>query len=160
MEANKGPLNAVFDLIIFLSVGILGVFLGSMLTEGYILLPFWQSISAAAFYDWCATNGERMGNFYNPLNFAVTVLPVAAAIVSLWQGRRGRWFAVLAAACLLVILAMYYAYFKSVNEGFIARSYSPDELAAVLVRWGVWHCWRTVLSVVALAAGLASLYRR
>jgi hypothetical protein len=160
MESNKNPVNAIFDLIRFLSVGILGIFLGSMLTEGLILLPFWQSISASAFYDWCAANGQRMGNFYNPLNIAVTALPVGAAVVSLWQGYRGRWSAVLAAVCLLVIAGMYYVYFKGVNEGFIAGSFSPDELPAVLVRWGVWHCWRTVLSVVALAAGLLSIYRR
>lgn len=157
---NKGLLNILTDVIMFLSVGILGVFLGSMLTEGFILVPFWQSISAPAFYDWCAANGERMGKFYNPLNLAVTLLPVAAAVVSLWQRRRGRWFAVVAAVCLLVVLGMYYAYFKSVNEGFIARSFSPDELSAVLVKWGALHCWRTVLSAIALFAGLASIYKR
>lgn len=160
MKTGKQNLNGISDVGMYLSVGVLGVFLGSMLTEGCILLPFWQSISSGAFYDWCAANGERMANFYNPLNITVTVLPVAAAILALWQGRRGRWFAVIAAVCLLVIAAMYYIYFQGVNEGFIARSFSPDELPAVLIRWGVWHFWRTVLSTVAVAAGLLSIYKR
>lgn len=160
MEANKSPLNAIFDLIRYLSVAVLGIFTGAMLTEGFILVPFWQSISAAAFYEWCAANGQRLGSFYTPLNYAAALLPVAAAIVSLWQGYRGRWFACLAALFMLVITAMFYIYFRDVNLKFIAGSLTPPELAAELIRWATWHCWRTILSCGALAAGLLSLYRR
>lgn len=152
-------MNTACTVLQILSVACLGIFAGAMLTEGFVLVPFWRSLAPADFLAWYAANDRRLLAFFSPVTTLTAVVALATAIVSVWVGAPGRWFAVTASALVLVTVAMFFVYFEAANASFSAASLPVADVPAELARWGTWHAVRTVLSLVALAAGLAALPR-
>ena len=149
----------IIDGVRLLSLAALGVFAGAMLTEGFILVPYWRSLPAADFFAWYAANDRRLLGFFGPVTAVAMVLAVAAAVGALWQGDSRRWFAVTAAVLAIVATSTFFIYFREVNASFSAATIGAAELPAELSRWASWHWLRTVLSFAALAASLAALPR-
>lgn len=149
----------VGDLLRLLAAAALGLYAGAMLTEGFVLVPFWRSLSPAEFLRWYAANDRRLVGFFGPVTSAAGITALAAAGVSLWEGHPGRWPIVLAAALMVVSIAAFFVYFERANARFASASIAVDDVAAELARWHTWHNARTVLSGVALAASLAALWR-
>ena len=85
------------ELFALLAVALLGIFFGAMLTEGLVLVPYWRSLPAEAFYTWYGANDERLLGFFGPLTWLAALSALAAAGISLWTTRPGRWYAVAAA---------------------------------------------------------------
>ena len=77
----------------FLSVAALGLFLGAMLTEGGVLVPWWQSLAPADFLAWYAANDRRLLGFFSPVTTGAALTAVAAAVGAVWMGQPGRWLA-------------------------------------------------------------------
>jgi hypothetical protein len=152
-------MNIIFEIARWLSLATLGVFAGAMLTEGLVLVPYWRSLKPREFFAWYAANGQRLLGFFGPLTSVTALLAVASALLSLWEGHRGRWLAMLAGALLVAVVSTFYLYFQKANASFTAASLSVDEVGAELTRWAKWHSWRTGLSFVALAAAILSLSR-
>ena len=152
-------MTLVGDLLRYVAAAALGVYAGAMLTEGFVLVPFWRALPPAEFLRWYAANDRRLVGFFGPVTSAAGVTALAAAGVSLWEGHPGRWPAVVAAVLMLVSVAAYFVYFERVNARFAAAAIPVDDVGAELARWNAWHTMRTVLSGVALAAALAALQR-
>lgn len=142
-----------------LSVAAWGLFAGAMLTEGLVLVPYWQSLNPAEFFSWYKANDQRLLGFFGPLTSLTVVLAIAAACVSLWQGHSGRWLVLLAAIISLMVIASFFVYFQKANASFATASLRVEEVATQLKRWARWHWCRTSLSVVALALSLLSLWQ-
>ena len=88
------------ELFALLAVASLGIFFGAMLTEGLVLVPYWRSLPAEAFYSWYAANDKRLLGFFGPLTWlAALVCAWLRRVISLWTAHPGRWYAVVAAAC-------------------------------------------------------------
>ena len=151
-------MEIISEIARFLSVGSLGVFAGTMLTEGCVLVPYWRSLKPAEFFVWYAANGQRLQNFFGPLTWMTGLLSIASALVSLWQGHPSRWLALLAATLLVAVVSTFYLYFQKANASFAPASLSIAEVGAELTRWAAWHWWRTGLSLAALAVALLSLW--
>jgi hypothetical protein len=132
----------------------LGVYAGAMLTEGFVLVPYWRSLGPEAFFAWYAANDARLFGYFGPLTIAMAALALATAIVAMLERSPGRWLAVLVATIALVAIAMFPLYFQHVNASFAAGTVAPADLPAELARWDRWHRVRTVLSVVALVLAL------
>ena len=143
----------------FLSVAALGLFLGAMLTEGGVLVPWWQSLAPADFLAWYAANDRRLLGFFSPVTTGVALTAVAAAVGAVWMGQPGRWLAVTAAGLMLAAVATFFLYFETANAGFAAGTIPVDAVPAELARWAAWHRARTGISLAALAAALAALWR-
>ncbi len=133
------------------SVLLLGVFAGAMLTEGMVLVPYWQSLSPAEFFKWYAANDRRLLSYFGRLTAATAIVALAAAILALATGHPGRADALVAAVSMVVVVASFPLYFKRANERFAAASIPAAEVAAELARWSAWHWMRTAISFVALA---------
>jgi hypothetical protein len=147
------------DALRWLSMACLGVFLGAQVTEGFLLVPYWQSLAPADFLAWYAANDRRLLDFFGPLTTMVVLLSCAAAALSVWQAQRGRGFAVAAALLALVILSLFFVYFQSVNASFAAGTISPNAVPAELARWATWHWVRIMLAALAFGAALISVRR-
>jgi hypothetical protein len=145
------------DAIRWLSMACLGVFLGAMLTEGCVLVPYWRSLAPADFFAWYAANDRRLLGFFGPLTSVTAVLAIAAAIASIWQGHSGRWPALVAALLAVAVVSTFFIYFERANLSFSSASISATDLPAELRRWATWHSMRTVLSAVAFAAALLAV---
>lgn len=143
----------------FLSVASLGIFVGAMLTEGFVLVPYWRALPPADFFAWYAANDQRLLGFFGPLTAVTAVLAVAAAVSALWAGHPGRWLALLAAVLSVVVVSTFFVYFEQANASFAAATIKADDLSAELSRWATWHWLRSALSLAALAAALLSLWR-
>jgi uncharacterized membrane protein len=159
MEESKNTISIIFEIVRFLSVASMGIFVGSMLTEGCIFLPYWRSLSSADFFEWYASNGQRLQDFFGPLTTITTLFAIAAAIVSLWESNPNKWFALLAAVISVAIVSTFFVYFKNANASFSAANLRVDELAKELTRWSIWHWTRTGMSVVAFALSLICLWK-
>lgn len=148
------------DVLQVLSAGSLGLLVGALLTEGFLLVPHWRSLPPAEFFAWYAANAQRLLGFFGPLTFVATLLPVAAAITSFKAGHPGRWPALLAAVLSVVVVATYFFYFEQANASFAAATIRADAVPAELARWASWHWLRVGLGLAAFAAALLSLGRR
>jgi hypothetical protein len=152
--------KAVAGLLLLLSAGALGVYAGAMLTEGFVLVPHWQSLPPADFYAWYAANDARLVGFFGAVTEMAALLALGAALAAFITRHPGRWSALVAALSILVCVAMFFVYFADANARFSAASIPADALPAELERWASWHRTRMALTVVALLAALIPLRRR
>ncbi len=142
-----------------LSAAALGVFLGANITEGFVLVPYWRSLSPGEFFAWYAANDRRLLAFFGPLTATTALLVLAAAVVAFWTRDAGRWPAVAAAALMVVAVLMFPAYFQQANARFAVATVAPADLPAELARWATWHWVRTVISAGALVTAMIALRR-
>jgi hypothetical protein len=149
----------VGDLLRYLAAAALAVYLGAMLTEGFVLVPFWRALAPDEFLRWYAANDRRLVGFFGPVTSAGTLLALAAAGVSLGQGHPGRWAAVVAAGIMVALVVSFFIYFEPANQSFAKATIAVADVPAALASWEAWHHARTVLSGVALAAGLTAIWR-
>ena len=143
----------------FLSLASLGIFVGAMLTEGLVLVPYWRSLSPPDFFAWYAANDRRLVGFFGPLTAIAALLAVVAAVASVWEGHPGRWPAVLAAVLSITVVSTFFLYFQRANVSFATATIGAEHLSTELVRWARWHWLRTGTSLVAFAAALMAVWR-
>jgi hypothetical protein len=142
-----------------LTVATLGIYAGAMLTEGFVLVPYWRSLPPQQFFDWYAAYDDRLFAFFGTLTIVMAALAIATAVVSILERAPGRWFSVIAAALAVAAVLMFPLYFQRANASFSAATLPPSELPAELLRWQRWHVVRVVLSVLALLAAVLSVRR-
>ena len=140
--------------LVRLAVAALGVFAGANLVEGFILVPYWRSLTPERFFAWYAANDRRLLGFFGPLTAIVALVVMLATAASWWAAQSGAGWMVVAAATMLVAVMMFPLYFQAANARFAAASIAPNDLAGALAAWDAWHRVRTVLAVAALAASL------
>jgi hypothetical protein len=142
-----------------LAVMSVGVFAGAMLTEGGVLVPYWQALPPDDFFRWYAANDARLLAFFGPLTTVAVVATMTAATVAFLTAATGRWWAVTAAGLMLIAAATFVVYFKAANASFAAAAISPEALETELSRWATWHWMRTAIAFAALTASALALYR-
>ncbi len=153
-------MKTLCGLLLLLSAGAIGVYAGTMLTEGSVLVPHWQSLAPAAFFDWYAANDERLVGFFGPVTTLAALLALGAALAAFITRHPARWSALAAAVLMLGTVSMFFVYFAEANARFSAASIPAESLPDELARWAAWHRTRTVMAVVALVAALIPLHRR
>jgi len=144
------------EVMLLVSLAALGAFVGAMLAEGALLVPYWRSLPAPAFFAWYAANDKRLLAFFAPLTTVTVLCTAAAAVAALAAGHPGRWLAALGVALVATAAAMFPLYFQGVNARFSAAAITADELPAALASWAAWHHVREVITVAALIAVLCA----
>jgi hypothetical protein len=121
-----------------LGVLLLGVTAGAMLAEASVLVPYWQSLDPADFFDWYAANASLLVDFYSPLEIASAVVALVCAALYSAQSRPGArlWWA--SAVLALLVIATFFVFFKDANAAFSERAVAVDSLRASLETWGSW----------------------
>jgi hypothetical protein len=153
--AGKTAMALLGDLLRQLSAAALGIFLGSQLTEGLVLVPYWRALPADEFLRWYAANDARLLRYFGPLTSVTALLAVAAAVVS-WQEGHAVAAAFVPAGVMVAIVAGFFLYFDRANKRFAAGTIAAPAVAGELARWSAWHWTRTVLAGIAFAAALAA----
>ncbi|WP_342077111.1 DUF1772 domain-containing protein [Yoonia sp. SS1-5] len=129
-----------------LTLILVGLLAGSLLTEGMVLVPFWRSLPMDKFYELHGSGGPRLFRYFAPL----TALAVVASIVhAVTDGDIGSWIA--ASLCCLTF-ASFFVFFRAVNNKLSAHAYNEADLPKVLERWAIWHHARTFMMLAAFAA--------
>ena len=150
-------MNLLAHLLRVLAVASLGLYVGAMVTEGFVLVPYWRSLPPGEFLAWYAANDRRLVDFFGPLTIVAALLPAAAAAVSVRERHPRRSPAVVAAVLIAVVVSMFFLYFQQANASFAAATIRADGVPAELARWAWWHWVRTAVSVAALAAACLSV---
>jgi len=142
------------EVLQILSSMILGLLVGSLLTEALILVPYWRAMDPKEFLSLHSTLEHR---YFAPLTIAGTVVPVLAAVVPIVSGVRTHWISLIPASLVLIMLVIYFLYFKGANESFKTGSVGAENLSMELKRWAQWHWLRVVLGLIAFCISLIAL---
>lgn len=149
----------LFEVLHAVSIACLGVFTGAMLTEGFVLVPYWRSLSSRDFFAWYAANDRRLFRFFGAVTVAAALTTVSAAGVAWWSGAAGGTGLVVAAIAVLAAVAMFPLCFEKANARFAAASVPSSELPGELERWQRLHWVRTALVSAAFLAALLARVR-
>ena len=147
------------ELLQLLTSLILGLFVGSLLTEGMILVPYWRSLNPETFLALHGKLGPRLFRYFAPLTVASTLIPAVAFVYCFWVGAESRTYSAIVAAIQFAILGIFFYYFKSANASFASGSVGVDGLPAELSRWANWHWFRTSMGLIAFALSLIALLK-
>jgi len=148
------------QLLPLMAAASLGLLAGALLAEDRLLVPYWRTLSAEAFYAGHPTYGPLLYRFFAPLTMLAPLAAVLAVVqVTLQSGDlTPRSLAALAAAVLTCsLVAIYLLYFKSANEAFMRRAVSATDLPTALARWAAWHRVRVLICVAAFGLSLVTL---
>jgi hypothetical protein len=129
----------------------LGLTAGALLAEAAVMIPWWRTLPADAFFAWYAANTSRLFQFFGSLEAVSAVLVLLAAAVV-----RDRWF-VMALLLSVAVLAMFPIYFEAANASFESATVPAADLPAVLARYSAWHWIRTVIGTAAFVAAVLGL---
>jgi hypothetical protein len=149
----------MIETLTVLTTLVLGVFAGSLLTEALLLVPYFRSLSFEEFNRLHREFGPRLFSYYAPLTISATLVPLAAAAATLLNYPRTNFFAWVAAALVLAILATYIFYFRAANRAFAERRLDEQALAKELARWAAVHTFRTALAMCAFIASMFAALR-
>jgi hypothetical protein len=145
------------DILQLLTSLILGLFVGSLLTEGMILVPYWRSLKPETFLALHGTLGPRLFSYFAPMTVAATLIPAATFIYCCLVGADGWIYSASVAVIMLAILGIFFYYFKSANASFASGSVGVEGLPAELGRWSKWHWLRTIMGLVAFVLSLVAI---
>jgi hypothetical protein len=154
---RKRMTQALYELLQLLGAGLLGLLVGALLAEAFLLVPVWRSMPSDAFFAAHSDYGPRLYRFFAPLTIAATATAMIAAIASLAAPYPGRWGTLLAGVLAIGMLGLYFAYFRRANGRFAEGRMTAQELSEELRRWAMWHWVRVGLGLVAFGAALVGV---
>jgi Domain of unknown function (DUF1772) len=132
---------------------VLALFSGSLLTEAFVLVPFWRTLRPDDFFAFHHDFGNRLFRYFAPLTIAATALPVSLA---LWD-EGSNLSADISAVASLVTVSFFPLYFRKANEVFHERQVSNEDLPNQLKVWAHVHAIRTVIALVAFCSALFAI---
>lgn len=132
------------------SIVIFSIFIGSQITEGILLVPYWQSLSSADFYTYYNKFGPSIGQFYTILTIVAASIPIILSIYCRRINSNAFKFALISSFFAILFISSFYIYFKSANELFYQAAFSDIELKEELVTWSYWHWGRIILEFISL----------
>lgn len=137
------------EILLVLSSGILGIFLGAQITEAVLFVPHWKALSADDFFELHKTYGKKIYQFFAPLTIVATLLPLITVTYSFINQSDNPILFGLMGFSTVAFFSTYFLYFKKANKSFAERSLTNEELPNELNRWGNWHSGRICFELIA-----------
>jgi len=154
---HQNQTNMLFEVLIALSTGCLGVFLGAQITEGVLFVPYWKALSPKEFFELHQTYGKKIHQFFAPLTIIATVLPLLTLAYGLITNTPGNLSLILMGIFTVGFFSTYFLYFKKANKLFAEARIPYKDLPAALNKWGNWHWGRIVFEFMALVCSMIAL---
>lgn len=131
-------------------ITIFSIFLGSQITEGFLLVPYWKALPADEFYTYYSQFGLTIGRFYTILTIIAALIPISISIYSFYKKPKALTYSLLSTAFTFLCIAVFYGYFKDINQQFFNASFNPIQLKSELETWEYVHWFRVILELIAL----------
>ena len=144
----------MIEILTIATASVLGLFAGSMLTEAFLLVPYFRSLKSEDFYALHHDFGPRLYRYYAPLTISATIFPLICAVAVILFDPANSLLPCLMAAIALAILSTYILYFRRANLSFAEKTLSEAELKSELVRWSGVHNFRTALAVISFVTSI------
>ncbi len=138
------------QLLKFSLVAIFSIFIGAQITEGVLLVPYWQSLSANEFHAYYDEFGPSIGMFFTILTIVAALIPILLSIYCKLIKSRAVGFAFASSLFAILFVASFYLYFKGANQQFLQSTFTESELKNELLIWRNWHWGRVVAEVISL----------
>ena len=136
--------------LLYSSIAIFSIFIGSQITEAILLVPYWKSLSTHDFQAYYKQFGPSIGQFYTILTIVAALIPVSMAIYCKRINSNALKLALSSTFFAILFIACFYVYFKGTNELFYQAALSDVELKRELIIWNYWHWGRIVLELISL----------
>ena len=140
-------MNKTFTLLL---VAFFAIFLGSQITEGFLLVPYWRSLPKTEFYNYYAAFGPTISTFYSLLTIVAVLIPISISIYCYFKKSLALNYAIVSSIFALLIIVIFYVYFKGVNQQFYEAILNTNQLKSVLQTWEYLHWTRVFLEIVSL----------
>ncbi len=160
MTSKPTLFERVARLVAILAVVALGISAGALITEGEVLVPYWQSLPPSDFLSWYRDNAALLFNFFGPAEIVAAVLATVAALMFAIKRFQGFSWLILAAVLAYAVLVAFPLYFKDVNASFASGTIPLDNIEGELERWATWHWSRTMLALTAFVSAVLGLESR
>ena len=145
------------EILLTLSSGILGIFVGAQITEAVLFVPHWKALSADDFFELHKTYGKKIYQFFAPLTIVATSLPLITVAYSFINQSDNQMLFGLLGLSTAAFFSTYFLYFKKANKSFADRSLTNEELPHELKLWGNWHWGRISFELIAFICTLLLL---
>ena len=139
------------------SIVIFSIFIGSQITEGVLLVPYWQSLSSTDFYSYYNAFGPSIAQFYTVLTIIAALIPISLSIYSKKINAMAFKLALSSSFFAILFVSSFYIYFKETNELFYQAAFSDVELKNELITWSYWHWGRIIIEFISLIFLILSL---
>lgn len=136
--------------LLYFSIVFFAIFVGSQITEGVLLVPYWKSLSANEFYAYYQQFGPLIGQYYTILTIIAALIPISISLYCKRAHPKALSSAVVSSIFAILFIVCFYVYFKGANELFYQAALSDIELRNELVSWTYWHWGRVILELVSL----------
>jgi hypothetical protein len=134
----------------YLLIAVFSIFIGSQITEGVLLVPYWQSLSSVDFYAYYDEFGPSIGKFYTVLTVIAAFIPIVLSVYCKLTNSNALKFSLISSFFAIVFVSSFYIYFKETNELFYQAAFSDVGLKNELVTWSYWHWGRIVIEFISL----------
>lgn len=145
--------------LLYFLITIFSIFIGSQITEGVLLVPFWQSLPSADFYSYYSEFGPSIGLFYSVLTIIAAIIPIFLAVYCWKTKSNGLSFAVISSIFAILFVSCFYVYFRDTNDLFYESAFSDIELKKELVTWSYWHWGRILVEFASLTFLILAIIR-
>lgn len=149
--------DSVWILLELVTAGVEGLFVGSLLTEAVILVPYWRKMKPDDFLRLHGSMGPQLFRYFAPLTVLATLLPVASVVAGVFTRNPSTLYWLASAALMASMMAIYFLYFRRANDSFKTGSVGPAGLPAELARWAAWHWIRVAIGLAAFFFALLAL---
>ncbi|RXM53491.1 MULTISPECIES: anthrone oxygenase family protein [unclassified Chryseobacterium] len=126
------------------------LFVGGCSVILFVLVPFWQKITAEEFLVWFSSNSKSVGLTMLPLEAIPLLISISTYIIAYKQklNTKNLWFYNL--LCNVVILIMFFLYFMPANTAMASKTIPIEHVAQELKRWELLHILRTLLAILSI----------
>lgn len=134
----------------FFCVAVFSIFLGSQITEGFLLVPYWKTLSMTEFYEYYSQFGPIIGRFYTILTIIAALIPISITVYCIYKKSRALTYSLISTFFTFLCIALFYVYFKDTNQQFYEATFNASQLKSELEIWGYWHWFRVLVEFLAL----------
>lgn len=134
----------------FFLIAFFAVFLGSQITEGFLLVPYWKTLPASDFYNYYIRFGPIISRFYTILTLFAVLIPLSTSIYCFFRRPDVLKYSLISTFWALVFIASFYMYFKETNQKFYDAAFNVEQLKSELITWSYWHWSRVITEVFSL----------
>lgn len=149
----------ISETLLLLSTGCLGIFFGTQIAEGCLIVPYWKKLSPEQFFDFYSAYGHKLHKFYAPLTILATLSTLCTVTFFLFKGSEELLILLVMGSSTLSFFSTYFMFFKKANKRFSEKSISHKNLPAELRRWGNWHWARVAFEGIAFILSLVLLLK-
>ena len=152
--------NKVTDFLAFITVTILGLSAGAMLTEAVVFVQFWQSMSPENFLKWFSENESLLTKFFGTIQTISAVLILITTVLFWLKGTPAKFYSLMSTVLIIAVLLTFFLYFKEANHNFSTFAVPLNEVKAKLSDWSFWQWVRTALGVSAFVFSILALTKK